>query len=109
MDPYDNFFMQLMGQKTFHLYPPSDRKYLYPCSPFGSSPEASLVDPLQLDLEKFPLARHATRIEITLKAGDALFLPIYWWHAVQGALRPPCQSISGAKGVPSVLLGGPCN
>jgi hypothetical protein len=84
MDPYDNFFMQLMGQKTFHLYPPSDRKYLYPCSPFGSSPEASLVDPLQLDLEKFPLARHATRMEITLKAGDALFLPIYWWHAVQG-------------------------
>lgn len=84
MDPYDNFFMQLKGQKTFHLYPPSDRRYLYPCSPFGSSPEASLVDPLQLDLEKFPLTRYATRMEIILKAGDALFLPIYWWHAVQG-------------------------
>lgn len=84
IDPYDNFFMQLMGQKTFHLYPPSDRKYLYPYSPFGNAPEASRVDPLQIDLDKFPLARHATRMEVTLQAGDALFLPIYWWHAVQG-------------------------
>lgn len=87
MDPYDNFFMQLMGQKTFYLYPPSDSKYLYPFSAFGHAPEASPVNPLAVDLDKFPLARHATPIEVTLKAGDALFLPIYWWHAVQGGLE----------------------
>jgi|AntAceMinimDraft_13_1070369.scaffolds.fasta_scaffold04671_3 hypothetical protein len=84
LDPYDNFFMQLMGTKTFYLFAPTDRKYLYPNSAFRRSPEESKVDPTNIDFEKFPLARHAKLIKVTLNAGDLLFLPIYWWHAVVG-------------------------
>jgi hypothetical protein len=106
MDPYDNFFMQLMGQKTFYLYPPTDSKYLYPFSAFGNAPEASPVNPLNVDLEAFPLARHASPIEITLKAGDALFLPIYWWHAVQGGAETTMSVNIWCKGRTFSSLGG---
>ena len=84
MDPYDNFFIQLVGQKTFYLYAPSDRKYLYPKSPFQASPEESRVNPVDIDYAKFPRARHARLFKVTLHPGEVLFLPIYWWHAVVG-------------------------
>jgi hypothetical protein len=84
IDSYDNFFMQLTGSKTFYLYAPSDRKYLYVNSPFRASPEESRIDPTNIDHERFPLTSKARLIKVTLNAGDMLFLPIYWWHAVVG-------------------------
>lgn len=84
IDSYDNFFMQLTGTKTFYLYAPSDRKYLYANSPFRRSPEESQIDPTNIDHARFPLASKARLIKVTLRAGDMLFLPIYWWHAVVG-------------------------
>ena len=84
IDSYDNFFMQLTGSKTFYLYAPTDRKYLYVNSPFRASPEESQIDPTNIDYERFPLTHHARLIKVTLHAGDMLFLPIYWWHAVVG-------------------------
>lgn len=85
MDPYDNFFLQLLGQKTFYLYAPTDRKFLYPNSPFRPSPEESRVNPTNIDHQKFPLARRARQFKVTLNPGEVLFLPIYWWHAVVGS------------------------
>lgn len=84
IDPYDNFFMQLTGAKTFYLFAPSESKYLYPNSPFRASPEESRINPTNIDHKRFPLAHKARMIKVTLNAGDVLFLPIYWWHAVVG-------------------------
>jgi hypothetical protein len=36
------------------------------------------------DFAEFPNARRAHPIETVLQPGDALFIPLHWWHAVHG-------------------------
>ena len=43
----------------------------------------SPVDILSPDLNRFPLFRRARRLECTLRPGDVLFMPAFWWHEVQ--------------------------
>ncbi|NUG52732.1 cupin-like domain-containing protein, partial [Acinetobacter lactucae] len=37
----------------------------------------------KIDFEKYPLAKSITPVECILNAGDALFIPIGWWHSVE--------------------------
>ena len=77
--------LQLMGTKTFALYPPSDVRYLY-FEPVTRDYRRSRVDCENIDYEQFPLARHLTRIDVTLAPGDAMYLPVHWahWTAASG-------------------------
>lgn len=72
---------EIYGDKEFVVYPPSDAQYLYP------NPEVrnkSLIsDPLQLDLERFPLQAHATLYRAVLHPGDMVFVPSRWWHTAR--------------------------
>lgn len=36
------------------------------------------------DLEQFPEARNLRPLKAQLQTGDMLYVPICWWHAVQG-------------------------
>ena len=47
-----------------------------------------------LDFGRFPALRGAAPRAVTVRAGDVLYLPCGWWHAVQS--RPPAgqRSIS---------------
>ena len=38
--------------------------------------------PDEARLKQYPLARDAEMFEVELNAGDALFVPIGWWHQV---------------------------
>ena len=76
---------EIYGDKEFLAYPPSDGKYLYPNPKI---PNKSLIaDPLQLDLDKFPLQAKATQFSTVLKPGDMMFVPSGWWHTAR-ALTP---------------------
>lgn len=82
MDPDDNFFIQLMGVKTFYLFSPDDTPYLYPNSPHSNSPELSQVKACDIDLVAHPKVVFATPIRVDIEPGEILFLPAYWWHEV---------------------------
>lgn len=44
----------------------------------------SEVDYPKYDLKTHPLMQHITPVEVIIDAGDALFIPIAWWHCVDG-------------------------
>jgi hypothetical protein len=81
-DYFNNFFIQLWGEKKFWLYSPADFYRLYPYSWYSMTPHLSKIDPSNLDVVKFPNALKAKQSAITISRGTILFLPSYWWHQV---------------------------
>lgn len=81
-DPFDNLFLQLYGTKQFYIFDPKDYSKLYPGSCFSTTPHISAIDPVNVDLNQYPLAAQASLMQFEVKAGTALFLPSYWWHQV---------------------------
>jgi hypothetical protein len=90
-DVPDNIACVVSGRRRFTLFPPEQVGNLY-VGPLDLTPAGqpiSLVDIKNPDLARFP--RFAQAIEhaqtVELAAGDALFIPSQWWHAVE-ALDP---------------------
>ena len=87
----DNLACVVAGRRRFTLFPPEQVANLY-IGPLDVTPAGqpiSLVDVARPDLERFPryaqALQHAQVFE--LEAGDALFMPSQWWHAVE-SLEP---------------------
>lgn len=84
-DPEHNLACVIAGRRRFLLFPPEQVANLY-IGPIDKPfpPPLSLVDPLAPDFDRFPkfrLAWRAARVA-NLEAGDAIFMPKYWWHHV---------------------------
>ncbi|CAE7212969.1 Jmjd7 [Symbiodinium pilosum] len=94
-DCHENLMVCICGTKRLWLYPPGDARYVYPISkdrgastdfsrssilPFRTYEELGPEDKL-----RYPLLRHATVLEVTVRAGDMLYLPACWWHCVEGS------------------------
>lgn len=72
-DVLSNILFQVLGNKTLHLYPPSDVKYLdYP--PGGSSSNTDVLTSTD------PKLRFTHPHIATLQPGDILFIPPMWSH-----------------------------
>lgn len=84
-DVLDNLLIQLQGKKIIKLWPPSDDPYLYVT---GSSSEVVDVD--NPDLKTYPLYARSQCTEITLEAGQVLYIPALWFHNV----ATECFSVS---------------
>lgn len=76
----------LFGQKRVVLYPPADSPRLYPYPVTAENPhyQSSRVDFGAPDLRRFPKVSGAHPLEAVLEPGDAMFIPVHWWHAVYG-------------------------
>ena len=76
---------QLMGTKVFYLYHPDDICNLY-FEPITKDYRRSRIDFDSIDYQLFPRARYVKRIDVTLRPGDALYLPVHWahWTAAEG-------------------------
>ena len=77
----NNFNAQIAGQKDFVLVPPDEFKKLYPFSidsPIFNFTRVNNYDP---DLDKFPLFSQVIGYQGTLREGDLLFLPAFWYHS----------------------------
>jgi len=86
-DMFSNFAVVVAGRRRFTLFPPEQVANLY-IGPFEFTPAgtpASMVDPEDPDLDRFPKAaeamEHARSAE--LKPGDAIYIPHMWWHHVR--------------------------
>lgn len=78
-DLTNNMLVQVYGTKKVTLIPSWQVPWLY--NDLHVYSEVNFPD---FDLTKHPLMQHVTPVEVTIKAGEALFIPIGWWHCVNG-------------------------
>jgi ribosomal protein L16 Arg81 hydroxylase len=78
-DLTNNFMAQIIGAKKIKLIAPCESSYVY-----NHLHCYSLVDGAAIDLSQFPLMKDVTVMEFELNAGEILFLPVGWWHYVEG-------------------------
>lgn len=83
----DNIACNVVGKRTFTLFPPEQLENLYigPLDITPSGRSISMADLNDPDFEKYPkfkLALEAAQVA-ELEPGDAIFIPSMWWHHVQ--------------------------
>ncbi|HTD33824.1 MAG TPA: cupin-like domain-containing protein [Candidatus Elarobacter sp.] len=71
-------FCQLAGSKRMWFVPPHDTALVY--NRLGVVAEADAARP---NYKKHPLFRAARVRDVTLDEGDAVLIPVGWWHQVQ--------------------------
>lgn len=79
-DLTNNMLVQVYGRKKVTLIPALQTPYLYNdsgvYSEIDNPHEPALVD-------KYPLLQHTSTVQLILQPGEALFIPIGWWHCVE--------------------------
>jgi hypothetical protein len=86
-DNNDNIACVVSGKRRFTVFPPEQLTNLY-LGPLLKTPGGtpiSVVDLREPDLEKYPRFREAldSAQEAVLEPGDAIYIPILWWHGVE--------------------------
>ena len=85
-DSGDGTLLQLHGTKRTILFPPAQSKNLYPfpLRRKGIAPWVSQVYIDRPDFDRFPRLREALehKVDVTIDAGEVLFIPTNWWHEV---------------------------
>ena len=79
-DYLDNFILQIAGEKIFYMLHPRQAEHLYPLE---GEPRRSGIDFRRPKPDKNPRFRQARGYWHRLLPGDALFLPMHWWHSVE--------------------------
>ncbi len=77
-DVMNIFYFQLHGRKQFILAAPEEIPFVY-----NRQGVYSDVDPEDPDSERFPHYERIRTTTVTLEAGQALFVPVGWWHHVR--------------------------
>ncbi|MDE1461999.1 cupin-like domain-containing protein [Spartinivicinus poritis] len=85
-DDEENIYVLINGQKEFLLFDIADFNSMYPCDN-AFLPDFSLVDLDNIDYKRFPALKAVSCYQVKLNAGDILFVPGYWWHAVKALGR----------------------
>ena len=86
-DAAENLLCVVAGAKELLLYPPAEGARLAPVGERNTSTIYSRIDfTTALDFGRFPALRGAAPRAVTVRAGDVLYLPCGWWHAVRGSV-----------------------
>jgi ribosomal protein L16 Arg81 hydroxylase len=77
-DVVNVLFVQVHGRKRISLIPSLQTHRVY-----NNVGVYSEVDAVQPDLEQHPRFADATRLDVVIEPGQALFIPVGWWHHVE--------------------------
>jgi Cupin-like domain len=77
-DVMNILLVQVTGRKRVTLVDPLRGGYVY-----NDHGVYSMVDAANPDYSRFPLYAYADPITVVLEPGDALFIPVGWWHHVE--------------------------
>ncbi len=96
-DASNILFCQVKGTKILRLVSPTYLPRVY-----NDRKCFSNVDPRDIDEDRFPLMRNVPVLSVRVSSGDALFLPVGWWHCVEaldmsisislGNFKLPCEA-----------------
>jgi hypothetical protein len=90
-DLSDNIACVVGGRRRFTLFPPEQLANLYvgPLDFTPAGPPVSMVSLDEPDLERYPRFADALAVAQTadLEAGDAIYIPYFWWHHVRSLER----------------------
>ena len=78
-DLTNNFMMQIVGRKQVRLMAPCESSRVYNHRHCFTD-----VDARNVDLKRFPAMADVPVIDCVLEPGEILFLPVGWWHHVEG-------------------------
>ncbi|MFH0520474.1 cupin-like domain-containing protein [Streptomyces sp. M41] len=94
-DDSNILFVQIQGSKLVRLVEPHSLPRLY-----GEQGGHSSVDLDDVDLTRFPLMRDVPVTETTVRQGEALLLPLGWWHWVMSVETSISLSFVGGFDLP---------
>ena len=81
---YRNLLCQVYGTKKIYLWNPNQSDFLYKSNKYDTSAALSCVNFWNKeDYKKYPKFNKSNYIEIILHPGQILYIPPYWWHAVE--------------------------
>ena len=82
-DDEHSILTQLSGDKDVVMFPPENAPYVYINDVYDSGTKCCSADPLEKNaLTKHPLLRKATPWRCTIRKGEQLLIPRFWWHRI---------------------------
>lgn len=94
-DDEENLLCVVRGSKRVWLFPPSAREALHPNSLYDSGTECCDADAADPDLKRTPrFSRAPPPIIADVKAGEALYIPRFWYHQVETTSDEVCVSVN---------------
>jgi hypothetical protein len=73
----------LWGKKHVLFWPPEQTAGLYPNAWYSPLFNHSRVNLAHLDPRRHPAFTQLEPLRVTVGAGEMLFIPVHWWHAVE--------------------------
>ncbi len=102
-----NFYVVLSGQKRFVMFPPSSDVYLFPfLHPHATKSQINVLS--SKSARNFPRFDPLQGFDVTLVAGDVLYIPPFWIHDVSTELPSFSVAIwspSRDDGISDALVG----
>ncbi len=81
---YRNYLCQIYGKKKIYLWSPNDTKYMYKSDKYEKCAGLSKINLWDKNnVANYPLFNKAKYIEVILNPGEIIYIPSYWWHAVE--------------------------
>ena len=87
-DYNDNVILALHGRREVVLWPPSEGPRLYLHDDEHPSARQSRINFDAPDYAAYPLAASAQALRLTLEPGEALVLPMLWFHHIRSSVSP---------------------
>ncbi len=80
---YRNYYIATQGDVTIKLTPPCNKKYLYQIKDYDNFEFRSAINPWNPDPKYTADMNKMKFLEITLKKGQVVFIPAYWWYSIK--------------------------
>ena len=80
---YRNYFYVASGESKVKLAPPKSLKYLHAYKDYFNFEFRSPIDPWDVQEEYAGEFDKLKCLEVTIRKGQLLFIPAYWWYSIE--------------------------